>query len=89
MQKRQDGCKKDKRTNKARKVGISGFLRFLPLFVGFVFLSSPLKQPAKYSRLSLPTMDYDGERYMNQSQDESDARSERQLIGQRNDGEEE
>jgi hypothetical protein len=62
MQKRQDGCKKDKRTNKARKVGISGFLRFLSLFVCFVSLSSQLKQPIEYSRLSSPTMDYDGER---------------------------
>jgi len=39
--------------------------------------------------LSLLTTDYDGEREMSQRQDESDARGERQLIGQRNDGEEE
>ena len=89
MQKRQDGCKKDKRTNKARKVGISGFLRFMPLFVCFVSLSSSFKKPIEYSRLSLPTMDYDSEREVSQRQDKSDARGERQLIGYRNDCEEE
>jgi hypothetical protein len=41
------------------------------------------------SRLNLPTMAYDEEREMNQRQDDSDARGERQSIGQRDDGEEE
>jgi hypothetical protein len=40
MQKRQ----KDKSTNKARKIGISGSMRFLPLFVCFAFLLSPFKE---------------------------------------------
>jgi hypothetical protein len=41
------------------------------------------------SRLSLPTMAHDDEPEMSQRQGESDTRGERQLIGQRDDGEEE